>query len=279
MACHMRIHFYSLKLFVVNIIIASLLFSDFHFTSILGSDEITFTTSNPRPMVGHSEDDNGRKQHQRRHTHIYSLGDHGSWKDNTNSNLHISDQSRLESSAPTNTLDSLIIDNRIMREMYLMSIEQMIVSEDLFNSIAAISSDIFYSEVEINKAVSTIVNLKLIHKLQFAVLKDMYAACKRLDSHNITQSTKKSSTKNSTNGIYAVKFLSNTEPACFSQAQSSNDEDEGTSFFLLNMYLLTIDMIIEDFQYRIMFLQVVHLNYARSTFTVCFIKSSVLKRC
>ncbi|KAF6033791.1 TTC13 [Bugula neritina] len=65
----------------------------------------------------------------------------------------------------------------------------------------------------------------------------MYAACKRLDSHNITQSTEKSSTKNSTNGIYAVKFLSNTEPACFSQAQSSNDEDEGCSPELCTFYL------------------------------------------
>lgn len=75
----------------------------------------------------------------------------------------------------------VMLDNQLMKDMYLTSTDKVFTPKSIQHMIRAIASN---SSLRLNEAVTTIVNLKLVQRLQFRELDSLYSACSELDSPN-----------------------------------------------------------------------------------------------
>ena len=73
----------------------------------------------------------------------------------------------------------MMLDNKLMRDMYLVSTDKVFSMNEIQSMIYAVASR---PNINLDDAVTTIVNLKLIRRLHFVVLHSFVAGCESLDS-------------------------------------------------------------------------------------------------
>lgn len=77
-----------------------------------------------------------------------------------------------------NLTKEMMLDNKLMRDMYLVSTDKVYTMKEIQSMIYAVASR---PSINLDDAVTTIVNLKLIRRLHFTVLHSFYAGCERLE--------------------------------------------------------------------------------------------------
>lgn len=138
--------------------------------------------------------------------------------------------------SPDGVPETMLLDNRLMREMYRISTANVYTIGDIRRMISAVASK---PGLKLNDAVTLIVNLKLIEKLQFRVMDSMFAGCTDLDRPHASNDTLHKHI--SRNGWLSLD--TENEPACitkFDELSSHHHSEENNTEkpFCLNFSLL-----------------------------------------
>lgn len=156
----------------------------------------------------------------------------------------------LEVDSDADMSKMMMLDNQLMRDMYLVSTDKVYSLKDIQTMIYAVASR---PSLKLDEAVTTIVNLKLIQRLQFDVLHSFYNGCEDLDSIlTITenQSSNPDGAVNDQDDEESSDDVAGTvsrsqEPLCLSKMKPVVQESSKLylhSFIVFVMYLMIIGL-------------------------------------